>query len=307
MGGFRPFRRRRWRPSFTGDRVHDVDAAVLVREPDGRLPGRARRVLHRCVRIRRVHVLVQIVGSVVFLDPVRHVGLPVIGHGGRWIAEAEYLVRSGGRVQLTLLRDLPLFPHHSLKILQEIAGRRLIGRGELLRRREPRAVGPSRRHRLPLRQSWAPWFLLRREIERDLLPCPRLRLGRRRWFLNGHPALWLGTGGSFQLREIRRSRVVARALLHGTSSHRVHVRVWPDRLDRVVVMNQRMGPVHRVCLRVLPRQTGTGDVLLLLLLLLGSVSWRRNEWRGRGKVWRARSVGRRAGARAWVGTVRRGH
>lgn len=299
MGGLRPFGRWRWRPSFTRDRVHDVDAAILVREPHARLAGWAGRVLDGRVRIRRVHVLVQIVGPVVFLNPVRHVRLPVIRHGGGWVAEAEHLVRGGGRVELALLRHLPLFPHHSLKILEEIAGWRLIRGCQLLGGREPRAVRPPGRHRFPLRQSRATRLLLRGKVERDLLPGAGLRLGRRRRLLNGDPSLGLGTRGGLQLRQIGRGSVVARSLLHRASPHRVHVRVRPDRLDRVVLV------VHRLDLRVLPRQAG--GTVAPVLLLLGTVGWRGDEGRGRGKVWRARGVGRCAGARAWIGTVRRRH
>lgn len=301
VGGLRPFGRRGWRPSFTRDRVHDVDAAILVGEPDARLAGGARRVFDGGVRVRRVHVLVQIVGPVVFLNPVRHVRFPVIGDGGRRVAEAEHLVGGRGRIELALLRHLPLLPHHSLKILEEIAGRRLIGRGQLLGGREPRAVRPPGRHRFPLRQSGAPRLLLRGKVERDLLAGAGFRLGRRGRLLNGDPALRLGAGGSFQLRQVRRGRVMAgRALLHGASPHRVHVRIRPDRLDRVVLL---VAAVHRLYLRVLSAQARPIPVLLLL----GAVGWRGDERRGRGEVRRGWSVGRCAGARAWVGTVRRRH
>lgn len=300
MGGLRPLRRRGWRPSFTRDRVHDVDAAILVGESDARLAGGARRVLDGGVGIRRVHVLVEIVGPVVFLHPVRHVRLPVIGDGGGRVAEAEHLVRGRGRVELALLRHLPLFPHHSLKILEEVAGWRLVGRCQLLGRREPRAVRPPGRHRLPLRQSGAARFLLRGKIERDLLPRAGFRLGRGGRLLNGDPALGLGAGGSLQLGQIGGGRVMAgrRSLLHRASPHRVHVRIRPDRLDRVVLL---VAAVHRLYLRVLPRQARRP----VPVLLLGTVGWRGHERGGRGEVGRGRGVGRCAGARAWVGTVRR--
>lgn len=305
MGGLRPFGRRGRRPSFTRDRVHDVDAAILVGEPDAGLAGGARRVFDGGVWVRRVHVLVKIVGPVVFLNPVRHVRFPVIGDGGRRVAETEHLVRGRGRIQLALLRHLPLLPHHPLEILEEIAGRRLIGRGQLLGGGEPRAVRPPGRHRFPLRQSGAPRLLLGGKVERDLLPGAGLRLGRRGRLLNGDPALRLGAGGSFQLGQVRRGRVVARRrpLLHGASPHRVHVRIRPDRLDRVVLLLLLVvvvATVHRLYLRVLPRQARAVPVLLL-----GAVGWRGNERRRRGEVGRGGGVGRCAGARARVGTVRR--
>lgn len=304
MRGLGPFRGRRRRSSFTRDRIDDVHAAILIGESHGRLPGRTGRVLDRGVWIRRVNILVKIVRAVVLLHPVGHVGLPVIGHGGRRIPEAEHLVRRRRRVQLALLRDLPLLPHHPLEILQEVARRRLIGRGEFLGRREPGAVGSPGRRRFPLRQGWTTGFLLRRQIERDLLAGAGLRLGRRRRFLNGHPALRLRTGGGFQLGQIRRRRVMTASLLHSAASNGVHVRIRPDRLDRVVV--GLVTRVHRFDLGVLPAEALGIDVLLLLLLL-GAVSRRRHErWRRR-EVGRARDTGRRARRRSWIGTMRGGY
>lgn len=94
--------------------------------------------------------------------------------------------------------------------------------------------------------------------------------------------------------------MAGRPLLHGASPHRVHVRIRPDRLDRVVLL---VAAVHRLYLRVLSAQARPVPVLLLL----GAVGWRGDERRGRGEVRRGWGVGRCAGARAWVGTVRRRH
>lgn len=88
MRGLCPFRWRRRRSPFTGDRVDDVDATIFVGESDGRLTSRARGVLERCMRIRRVNVFIEIVNSVVLLYPVGYVGLSVVGHGRRWISKA---------------------------------------------------------------------------------------------------------------------------------------------------------------------------------------------------------------------------
>lgn len=162
MRGLGPFGRRRWRPPLTGDRVDDVHAAILVGESHRRLPGRAGRVLDRSMGIRSVYILVQIIRAVVLLHPIGHIGLPVVGDGGWRIPKTEHLVRRRRRVQFALLRDLPLLPHYPLEVLEEIAWRRLVGRRQLLRRREPRAVGSSRRRRLPLRQRRTTGLLLRR-------------------------------------------------------------------------------------------------------------------------------------------------
>lgn len=199
MRGLGPFRRRRRRPSLARDGVDDVHAAVLVGEPHGRLPSWTGRVLDRSMGIRRVHVLIEIVGAIVLLHPVGHVGLPVVGHR-RWrVAEAEHLVRRRRGVQFALLRDLPLLPHHPLQVLEKVARRSLIGSRQLLGRREPCAVRPTRWRRLALRQSRATGFLLGRQIEGDLLASSGLRLGRRRRLLNGHSTLRLRTGCGFQL------------------------------------------------------------------------------------------------------------
>lgn len=134
MRSFGPLGRWRWRSSLAHDRVHDrVHAAILVGEPDRRLSCRTGRVLDRPVRIRRVHVLVEIVRAVVFLYPIRHVGLPVVGNGGRRIAETENLVWCRRRVEFALLRDLPLLPHHPLQILEKVTWWRLIGRSQFFR------------------------------------------------------------------------------------------------------------------------------------------------------------------------------
>lgn len=79
-------------------------------------------------------VLVQPIGrsrSVVLLHPVANVcRLSVVRRGGRVqivggsttvdVPEAEHLVRSCCRLELTLLCHLPLFVHHSLEVFEEI-------------------------------------------------------------------------------------------------------------------------------------------------------------------------------------------
>jgi len=174
MRSLGPFGRRRWRSSLTGDRVDDVHTAILVRESHRGLPGWTGRVFNRCVGIRRVNILVKIVRAIVLLHPVGHIGFPIVSHSRRRISEAEHLVRRRRRVQLALLRDLPFLPHHSLEILQEITRRSLIGRGEFLGRREPGAVGSPGWRRLPLRQGRTTGFLLRWQVERDLLASASL-------------------------------------------------------------------------------------------------------------------------------------
>lgn len=193
MCGLCPLRGWRRRSSFAGYSVHDINAAILIRESDCRLPSWTGGVLDWRMGIRRVYIFIEIVGSVVLLDPVRNVGFPVIGHCWRWIAKTENLVWGRGRVQFALLRHLPLFPHHSLQILQEVTWGRLIGRGELLGRRESRAVRSSGWHGFPLRQRGASRLLLRRQIKRDLLSSSCFGFRRRRRFLNGHSALRLRT------------------------------------------------------------------------------------------------------------------
>lgn len=126
MRGLRPFRWRRGRSPFAGDRVDDIDATIFVGESDGRLTSGTRGILERCMRIRRVNVLVEIVHSVVLLHPIGDVGLPVVGHGRRRISKTQDLVRRRGRVEFALLRDLPFLSHDALEILQKVAGRCLV-------------------------------------------------------------------------------------------------------------------------------------------------------------------------------------
>lgn len=149
MRSLGPFGWRRRRSSLTSDRVDDVHTAIFVRESHRRLPSWTGRVFNRCMGIRRVNVLVKIIRAIVLLHPVRHIGFPIVGHSGWRISEAEHLVRRRRRVQLALLRDLPFLPHHSLKILQEVARWSLIRRREFLGRREPGAVGSPGWRRLP--------------------------------------------------------------------------------------------------------------------------------------------------------------
>jgi hypothetical protein len=146
---FAAFGRRRRRPlrpasEITAPRVH-----------------RTGGVLHDGVRVVPVHVFVHVVGAVVLLHPVRDVVLLVVGQQHRRIPETEDLVGRRRRFQLALLRHLPLLPHHSLQVLEEVYRRF----DELLRTGELRGVGALRRRWL-FRQRG---HLLGHQVETDLL------------------------------------------------------------------------------------------------------------------------------------------
>lgn len=114
-------------PALRGDGAGDVEVAVrLVGEVHARaLPASGVVAPDGGDLVGPVDVLVDVVHAVMLLHPIGDVGLAVIGDGRGRVPEAEDLVRSGGRVQLALLRDLPLLAHHALEVFQEVSRRRL--------------------------------------------------------------------------------------------------------------------------------------------------------------------------------------
>lgn len=83
-----------------------------------------------------VNVLIEVVGPVMLLHPIADVCFLIVGENGRRIPEAEHFVRRRCRLLLALLRHLPLLPHDTLQVLQEI--RRWIL--QLLRTRQSRTL-----------------------------------------------------------------------------------------------------------------------------------------------------------------------
>lgn len=89
------------------------------------------------------------------------------------------------------------------------------------------------------------------------------------------------------------------SLFHSATSDGVHIRIRPDRLNRVMVT----GLIYRFNFGILPawEALGIGE------WRLSAVSRWRYEGRWRCEIRRGRSIGRRARRRSWIGTVRRGY
>lgn len=98
MRSLGPLGRWWWRSSLASNRIDDIHATILIGEPHRRLPGWARCILDRPIRIRRVYIFVQVICAIVFLYPIGHIGLPIISHSGRRVSESEHFVRRCRRV-----------------------------------------------------------------------------------------------------------------------------------------------------------------------------------------------------------------
>lgn len=62
-----------------------------------------------------VYILIQVLTSVVLRHPVTYISFLIV----RYVTEPQYFMRRRCLVKFTLLRHLPLPPHHPLEVLQE--------------------------------------------------------------------------------------------------------------------------------------------------------------------------------------------